>query len=289
MDVSEAAKLLSTPKDELDKPPVNDVERQDALVSHDATPKTEAVKRETQSSDTEAELPKFKVKVDGEEIEVDEMELKKGYSRESHYQKKAKDLAKEREAFQEKESKLDSMLSDAELLINDKRKRLQSDDLKELRDYDPEAYLKEVEKLESEISKFDEMKSKRQSELKAKEEKLLAKEREMLFETFPHWKDEAMMSKEAQESFEALREIGFKDDELNNITDYRMFVLADIVKKFNAIDKADLDAKEVKEKPKSVSPNASQNKDPNSSTKKDAYGRFLKTGKVADAVNYLTI
>lgn len=289
MEEFEAVNILSTPKDELKQPPVNDVEGQESLVPQGANPKTTEAKQETLDSDTDAEILKFKVKVDGEEIEVDETELKKGYSRESHYQKKAKDLAKDREALTARESEIDAMISDAEILINDKRKLLTSEYMKELRHDDPDAYLRKVEEIESEIQKFDSLKAKRAAELKSKEDKLLAKERELLFESFPHWKnDEAVMIKESSQMFKALQGIGYTESEVNSISDHRMFILANKILKLEAIEGASLEAKEVKTKPKAVDPSGKSKESP-SSAKKSAFDRLRKTGKIADAVNYLNI
>lgn len=53
----------------------------------------------------------------------------KGYSREQHYQKKAKDLATDRESIAEKTQTLDKRIQDAELVINDELAKLDSEDM----------------------------------------------------------------------------------------------------------------------------------------------------------------
>ena len=294
-DVIGAAKLLSTPPSELEKPPAEvEKEGQEAQVKQEATPEAKQEQSETleakTDSDTKTEAVKHKVKVDGQELEVEYEELLKGYSRESHYQKKAKDLAQERETLTTKSEELDKRLSDAEVIISDKKAYLESEELKLLEQDDPAEYLREVRKIEADIEKFEGLKSQREQELQAQNEKIVAKERELLLEAFPEWSDEELMAKEAGELFKSLESIGFKEDELNGITDHRMFILARKAQKFDEIDSASIEQKEVKTKPKSVSPSAKQEApDQHTSAQKDAKSKFKKTGSVRDAAALLSM
>jgi len=108
MSVLEAAKILSTQPSEQETslPPAEvETEGQEAQASQDAKPEANQAEPATpDNGDTEAKQELFKVKVDGEELEVELDELKKGYSREQHYQKKARDLAADREALGAKAS-----------------------------------------------------------------------------------------------------------------------------------------------------------------------------------------
>jgi hypothetical protein len=287
-DISKASNLLSTPPSELEKPPAAvEQEGQEALVKQEASTESKEVAQETPEakaeSDTEVKPELHKVKIDGEEVEVPYDELLKGYSRETHYQKKAKALSQEAETIKAKQAELDNIISEASVFIEDKQAKLDSDELKRLRVEDPDEYLSQVEKLEADIQKFERIKSKRQEELDAKNSELIAKERELLFDAFPHWKDdEAVMATEAGEMFKALESIGFTEDELNAVSDHRMFLLAKAKLDLDKIESANLEDKEIKPETKSLDP-SSKSKPEVSSAGQKAREKLRKTGKINDA------
>jgi len=290
--VQGAANLLSTPPSELQQPPAEEKkEGQEAPVKQEATPETQEAKQETppdEGSDTEAKKPMFKVKVDGEEIEVDQDELLKGYSRESHYQKKAKDLAQEREALTSKSTELDAKLADAEVLISDKKAKLDSDELKALRDVDPDAYLREKEKLEADLEKFEQLKSDRQKELDSVESARVAKEQELLFDAYPHWRgNEQAMNDEVKAIYEQAKKEGYSDQDWDNITDHKQYIVLDKARKFDEIDSASLEQKEVKPETKNLEPSAKKPASTESTEHKNAWSKLRNTGKVNDAADVL--
>lgn len=290
----EAAKLLSTPQGELEKPPAEvETEGQEALATQDATPEAKQEQSETPEakakSDTETEIELHKVKVDGEELEVDYEELKKGYSREQHYQKKAKDLAKEREGIETKTTELDSKLNDAQLIINDELAKLESEEFKALKEDDPEQYLKEVDRINSKVDKFNKLKESRDTELQAKNDKLVAKEREALLEVFPEWSDPDVMAKEAAVLLKSMEDLGFSTTELESLTDHRLFVLANKAKKLDDIQSANLEAKKEKTIPKAAKPSSSKTVNVEDNHKKSVTDKFRKTGSFKDAAKLLSL
>jgi len=293
-ELAKAAKsLLSEPPSELEQPPADSgAEAQEVQVKEqDAAPKAQEASQETlENSDTEDAPNMHKVKIDGEEVEVDYDELLKGYSRESHYQKKSKELSKERDDFTLKAKELEDSINDAQLVINDETAKLNSAEMRELREDDPEQYLREVERIENKVEKFQKLKEKQQAEAQQKEQARIAKEREALFEAFPHWNgDEEVMGKESGELLKTLGDLGFSETELQEITDHRLFVLASKANKFDKIDSVDLESKKITEKPASVKPNAKgQNDVSESKSKKDALYKTLRTGSLRDASKALT-
>ena len=289
----EAAKLLSTPPSELEKPPAEvEVEAHGAQAKeHDATPEAKKAELETppKGSDTDTPIELHKVKVDGEEIEVDEEELHKGYSRDQHYQKRMRDLAKERDGIESKTSELDSKIQDAQLIINDELAKLDSHDFKALKEDDPEQYLREMDRINSKVEKFNKLKASRETELQAKTDKLVAKERAALLEVFPEWSDPEVMNKEAAVLLKAMEDMGYTSNELENLTDHRMFVLANKAKRFDEIQNANLEAKEEKTIPKAAKPNASRTINPEDNRVKSAKEMFKKSGNWKDAAKLLSI
>ena len=292
----EAAKLLSTPPSELEKPPVevSDEVQEVQAKEHDAKPEAKKEELETPQEakaegDTDTPIELHKVKVDGEELEVDYEELKKGYSREQHYQKKAKELAKDRESIESKTTELDSKIQDAQLIINDELAKLDSPEFKALKEDDPEQYLREMDRVNSKVEKFNKLKASRDAELQAKTDKLVAKERAALLEVFPEWSDSEVMNKEAAVLLKTMEDMGYSTNELESLTDHRMFVLANKAKKYDEIQNANLEAKKEKTIPKAAKPNASRTVNPEDTKVKSARDMFKKSGNWKDAAKLLSI
>src|ERR1019366_6365179 len=105
-------KTPPNPEHAADTPPADEVTEtaaevatREASAQADADA-TAAAAVEGDEADPDADVitpPKYTVKVDGKDVEVDEDELKKGYSRTADYTRKAQALAAERKAFDEGE------------------------------------------------------------------------------------------------------------------------------------------------------------------------------------------
>ena len=150
-------------------------------------------------------------------------------------------------------------------------------------------YLKEVDRINSKVEKFNKLKESRDTELQAKTDKLVAKEREALFEVFPEWSDPEVMNKEAAVLLKSMEDLGYTSSELENLTDHRMFVLANKAKKLDDIESANLEAKKEKTIPKAAKPSASQTTKPEDNKVKSAKDKFKKSGNWKDAAKLLSI
>jgi transglutaminase/protease-like cytokinesis protein 3 len=240
---------------------------------------------ETPPGDTDAEIEKYKVKVDGEELEVTLDELQKGYMMEANYRNKTTALNQKRESIEEKALEVDRQLDDARALIEDEISNLESPEMKELKEFDPDAYIKAQDKVRAKVQKFEKLKAKRADEHRARQDKLVKKEREALFDMFPEWSDSAVMSKESSELMQVIKSFGYTDTEVQNLTDHRIFMLADKARKFDAIQSIDIESKIVQPKPKSVKPGNGTNKEDIASVEKKGLRQKLKsTGSIHDAM-----
>ena len=290
LDVNGAAARLSGLLGEQSLPPSEEAPeaQEEQAQEHEAVLSEDEAEQETLDSDTEAEPNLHKVKVDGEEVEVEYEELLKGYSREAHYQRKAKDLSKDREAIEAKWAEVDKQLEDAKTLLDDQLSALNSPEMLELKEYDPEKYLKKFDEIQGKVKKFEELKAKRQSEHDARMEKLVEKERKALFDAFPAWSDQKVMTEESAQLIKTLSGLGFTDQEVSGITDHRMFVMASRIQQLEKIQKANLEAKKVKTSPKNMRPGTPESKQERAT--KDTKGlrsKLKKSGKLQDAVNLL--
>ena len=96
---------------------------------------------------------------------------------------------------------IDSQLAEAKELLDIEIENLTSPEMQELKEYDPEKYLKEFEKVQKKQDKFNKLKTKREQEQLARQQELSRKEFEALVTAIPDWMDESVRNKEAAEVF----------------------------------------------------------------------------------------
>lgn len=84
-----------------EEPPVEEEEEAEATPEKDEEKDETKAEKDEETDDTETPPPQlFRVKVDGQEVDVDAEELKKGYSRNADYTRKTQALAAERAKFE---------------------------------------------------------------------------------------------------------------------------------------------------------------------------------------------
>lgn len=289
---SAAAQLSSLIQSEQSLPTDEDKEEgHDALEKgQEGNTETEYEAQETPSSEADTEEQKYKVKVDGEELEVTLEELQKGYMMESNYRNKTTALNKEREAVEQKGAEIDAQLSEAADLIDSEIKSLDSAEMQELRELDPEKYLAKQEAIQKKVKKFEALREKREAEHKARQDKLISKERDLLFDAFPEWKgDQELMARESKELLGALSNVGFSDGELSGITDHRLFVVAKKLQQLEAIQASKPESKKVTAKPKTAKPGvAKTGEDRKSDALRQKWEILKKTGSRNAAMDLLS-
>lgn len=280
--VDGASKRLSTfLTDEREPTEVEDVEPQEVAQTEVEQPDTE-----TPTGDTEVEVERYTVKVGDEEQSVTLDDLRKGYMMESDYRKKTSEVSERRKALDSKEAEIDAQLNEAQALIEFEMQNLESPEMVELKEVDPEAYLKEFDRVNKKVDAFNKAKAKRQEDQDAKATERAAKEREALLAAIPAWIDPEVMNKEANDVFAYLETAGYSKEELSAISDHRSFVTARKAMLFDQISTKDLEAKKVKTPPKTVKPAASQSNRDDPKVK-DLRSKLHKTGKVQDAAALL--
>jgi len=226
---------------------------------------TEAVETDEETAEAEPEEtdeqpePTYKVKVNGEEVEVPLSELTKGYSREQDYTKKTMALAEERQRIQsqfaselkqhlETFESLDPILSEARNI-----------DWQALAASDPATYvqLKEavaqrqavVEQARAKIAEASQGNPEAEAAAKAEEAR---RETDALLKAMPELADPEKLKGFAQESVNYLRGNGFEDGEIADLIDHRALTIIDKARRYDALEKAktELPAKKVVQKPK---------------------------------------
>jgi hypothetical protein len=244
---------------------------------------------------TESQLRKYRVKVDGEELEVPEDELVKGYSRTQDYTRKTQQLAESRKAFESEQTGVRAEREKLAVQLTQLSDALQSmtpaePDWDKLRVEDPEAFAGTYaawqlhkERMETvkqaQADAIQKVVADRQADL----QKVVDAEKAMMVEAIPEWKNPETAKKESTALREYATKQGFKDEDLNNIIDHRVYVM---LRKAMLFDKAQAEKPALEEKIESVrsaTPGASDRNKPKISETTRAKQRLAKTGRVEDA------
>lgn len=254
----------------------------------------EEVEESSDDEDEPAPPRTFKVKVDGEEVEVTEDDLIKGYSRTADYTKKTQALAEQRKAFEaeqnavlEERAKYAQVLSALQSQLQ--QATTQEPDWDALYDQDPI----EASKLERKWRAYKEQ----QSAVRAEQERIaeqekgeqikmlrarLQEEQSKVLEAIPEWKDEAKAREGRQKLLSYGKSLGFSDEELGAVYDSRMVrVLRDAAAYREMVEKRG-SLQPSKTQVKTATPSSGTAKPPTSAVTK-AKQRLAKTGRVEDA------
>ena len=255
-------------------------------------PKTDDKKPDPETPlkrDPDEKVELFKVKVSGEEKEVTLADLQKGYMMESDYRKKTTDVSERSKALEAKAAEIDAQLSEAQSLLELDLNNLESPEMLELKEADPEEYLKQFDKVQKRVNSFNKLKEKRLKEQSEKHAKQAEAELEALERAIPEWLDKDVRAKEANGVFKALETVGFKPEELKGLSDHRMFVVARKAMMYDQMMSKDLDSKVVRTPPKTQLPGTGQEKDDKQSTQiKQLRAKLQKSGSVNDAAALLS-
>jgi hypothetical protein len=242
-------------------------ERLHALLNpSEPTPPTEPAKsQEGTEADAQVDTPtgdtqpvqKYKVPYKGQEEELTLDELIKGNMMERDYRHGTMDLADKRRDLEAKGKKLDEQLEDARLLLEDELAALNSPEMQELEQTDPDAYLKEMRRVQRKVDRFNKRKTERQEQLQAQRAELTTKEREAMLKAIPDWLDDAKLQAEAPKVIGTLKDVGFGDKELPDLVDHRIMVLARKAFLYDQIQSQKPEGKKVVTAPKVAKPGAS--------------------------------
>ncbi len=240
------------------------VDRISALLNPEQTPtEGESVEAEAQASapetpegDTEATEPTYTVKVGDEDREVTIDEMRKGYMMESDYRKKTSEVAERRKALEAKEAEFDAQLNEAHVFLEMEVESLSSDEMQQLKHDDPDAYLKEFDRVQAKVDAFNKAKDKRDAELKEKSQERAHIEREALLRAIPEWLDSNVMAEEGNAVLSHVKALGFSDEEVGQMIDHRLLVMARNSMRLEQINSQDISDKKVETPPKTQQPAA---------------------------------
>lgn len=268
----------------------------------------ESEEEELDEDELEEEPEVYAVKVDGEELEVSLDELVKGYSRQSDYTRKTQELASQRDemtklqqqwaneiyqAQAERQQYIDAL---GQFVQNSMGglEQFQNVDWENLRQIDPIAFVtkkEELREVQDRVRQAQEEQGKalqKQQEETAKLRQLAVQEEHAkLVAAVPEWNDAEKRGKMAGELSAYAVEQGFTKEELQQLIDHRSLLVLMKAQKYDALQKSDVKAKKLKNKPKVVRSGKGSNKKSDTARAKRiaSMKRLKQSGKPEDAAS----
>lgn len=259
-------------------------------IQEPADPPTEEVTELTEP-EVEPEVKTFRIKVDGEEIEVPEDEVLKGYSRTSDYTRKTQKLAEERKALEVEAERVKSEREEYQRALETIKTQFtagQEPDWQKLYNEDPIEFLKQKEVFRDRKERLTliEQEQRRIAELQSQEQqkalsKYLEVEQSKLLDALPEWKDANKAKAEKEKIAAYAVSLGFTEAEVAQIFDHRAVVT---LRKAALYDEMMSGAKakveKAKDSPKTAKPGTPQSANRTTLAARD---QFQKSGNVRDA------
>ena len=190
---------------------------------------------DSEEVEQEQEQPRYRVKVDGQEYDVTQDELVKGYQREADYTKKTQNLAEQRKAVEAEKSAVeqakqlrDTYAQRLQIIEQALRSQTPSEDLNALKEVDPIGYAvrvaensekeKQLYAIRSEQARIAQM---QQSEQVQHLQQVVASEAEKLTKFLPEYADPEKGEQVRSNIKRYAESVGFSSDELSKVYDSR--------------------------------------------------------------------
>ncbi len=254
-----------------------------------------------ENGDDPPQLRKYRVKIDGEEIEVPEDELVKGYSRTQDYTRKTQQVAEQRKSLEALEAETRTERERLAVQLTQLTDALQSmtpaePDWDTLRIEDPEGFpaafatwqlnqerLAAVRRAQAEA--VNKVVEDRQKALVA----VAQAEKGKLIEALPEWKNPEVAKKESSDLREYALAQGYKSDDLDQIFDHRVFLM---LRKAMLYDRAQAAKPKLESKIETVrtaTPGAADRNRSRTTDTTRAKQKLAKTGRVEDAAGVIAL
>lgn len=251
----------------------------------------------------------YTIKVDGEEIEVTRDELLQGYQRQSDYTKKTQGLSEERKAIEEERSNLSTEM---QALLQQREQyqqalgqlgnqllagisRFQNVNWEQLKESDPIEYITKRDEFREEQEKIKglqqhqaQVQAQQQEDFKKEQAKLTAIEMKKLGDLIPEWKDPEVQPELAKSIRSYALESGYQKEEIDMLVDSRSVNVLMKAMKYDALQKADVKKKKLKNKPKMATSGSKRGKaDAAKRRKAKLSDNLKKSGSAKDAARLL--
>ena len=256
-----------------------------------------AEEAESQEEEVE-ELPKYRVKVSGEEVEVSLDELLNGYSRTADYQKKTQSLAEQRKAVEADRVKIDEAAKTREtyaqrLQVIEQllQQQDQGQDLASLKSEDPIAYavamgekMERDKQLQAVQIERQRVQQEQQSHQQAQLQKHIQAEQAKLVEAIPEFKDDVKAEVVRRDIRNYAKSQGFTDQELSQVYDSRAVLALYKAAQYDKLMAGKgVTSKKVANAPKTIRPGTSNPQSSENETVKKDRAALRQSGNKKDA------
>ena len=267
----------------------------------------ESEEEELDEDESEEEPDVYAVKVDGEELEVSLDELVKGYSRQSDYTRKTQELASQREQMTQLQQQWANEISQAQAerqqyiealgqVVQQSMVGLEqyaNVDWESLREEDPIAFVTKKEEFRDAQERVRQAQAQQGAEAEKQKQEFakikqmaLQEEHKKLIAAVPEWNEPEKRNELAKELSSYALSQGFKQEELKELIDHRSLIVLMKAQKYDALQKSDVKAKKLKNKPKVVRSGKGSTKKSDAKSKRIASMKRLKqTGRAEDAAS----
>jgi len=244
------------------------------------------------------EAPKYRVKANGEELEVSLDELLNGYSRTADYQKKTQSLAEQRKVVEAERGKIDEAaktrdtyaqrLQVIEQLLN---QQSAPENLQELKENDPIGYaiaVAERSERDKQLQAVQAEHQRVQQEQQAMQGQQLRNhiehEQQKLVAAIPEFKDDAKAEVIRRDIRTYAKSIGFSDQELSQVYDSRAVQTLYKAMQYEKLVAGKAGAtKKVASAPKTLKPGTFNPTSSEQEARKKEFARLKQTGNKNDA------
>ena len=274
-----------------------EAETEEAETEETQDSEEEAESEEQEESEEPEEQPKsYRVKVDGEEVEVTLDELQKGYSRTQDYTRKTQLVAEQRKAVEAEQSQVRQEREYYAKMLSALEAQLAQDDSQpdwdRLYQENPTEWVRQRELFRDKQEKARAVQSEKerisaiqQQELAKVKQATLAEEAKKLVDAIPEWKDSKRAAEEKGKLVEAARRVGYSEGELNEVLDHRAVVLLRKAALYDEMVSKKAQIKPAPAKgPKAATPGSATSQPTKLTAAKRAQERLAKSGNLADAV-----
>ena len=270
-----------------------------------ASEEEEAEEDTEETDDGEEEDPLYAVTVNGEEHEVTFDELLRGYSRQSDYTRKTQELSNDRKQMEELQKQYNSEVSTIQaerqqymeslnqIIANSSAglDKFANVDWQSLKDTDPIEYVTKKEEFREAQEKVQSMQQEQYNaqhrhaeESKQLRSQILREEHGKLSAALPDWGKPEKQKKMATEIRNYASSQGFSAEEINSLVDHRSLLVLLKASKYDAMQKADVKSKKIKNKPKVIRAGKGRSSRDDSKAKRTAQMKRLRgTGHINDA------
>lgn len=288
-----AARGNAEPEVPTEEPQIVDMSEPDEPIeeAEEVTEETLETEQPEEIVEESEEVEEMYLDLDGEEVSLSQVrEWKSGNMMQSDYTRKTTEHAREveafkqeREAFNANQAKLNEQLSTLEAVIQSDE--LSTDELNELREYEPEQYIKHIEKQNKRKAILEEGRKAQVETPKVN----VQQEQQKLLNNNPHWVENGQFTKAYQEDVRSLDDyaskVGISAEQFSTLDATMMQIMLDAARNTKQTDKAAAVTKKVRQAPVVTKPKQKVKSSLQQEVEK-AHARFKKTGHVDDAVAY---